>query len=102
MRCIRVLYTKPFENFIAPHTTEYRYITPFNKLKAINIPVVETKYCINYDEYISRIDDLIEKTQSPFDQELRFVEEKIRNEANQYAKNVADQNQKSSAPRGGV
>ena len=91
MRCIGVLYTKPFENFIAPHTTEYRYITPFNKLKAINIPVVETKYCINYDEYISRIDDLIEKTQSPFDQELRFVEEKIRNEANQYAKNVADQ-----------
>ena len=25
MRCIGVLYTKPFENFIAPHTTEYRY-----------------------------------------------------------------------------
>ena len=26
MRCIGVLYSKPFENFIAPHTTEYRYI----------------------------------------------------------------------------
>ena len=25
MRGIRVLYSKPFENFIAPHTTEYRY-----------------------------------------------------------------------------
>ena len=25
MRCIGVLYSKPFENFIAPHTTEYRY-----------------------------------------------------------------------------
>ena len=27
MRCIAVLYSKPFENFIAPYTTEYRYIT---------------------------------------------------------------------------
>ena len=27
MRCIEVLYSKPFENFIAPHTTEYRYNT---------------------------------------------------------------------------
>ena len=26
MRCIGVFYSKPFENFIAPHTTEYRYI----------------------------------------------------------------------------
>ena len=26
MRCIAVLYSKPFENSIAPHTTEYRYI----------------------------------------------------------------------------
>ena len=26
MRCIAVLYSKPFENFIAPYTTEYRYI----------------------------------------------------------------------------
>lgn len=67
------------------------FIAPLNNLKAINIPVVETKYCINYDEYISRIDDLVEKTQSSFEQELRFIEEKIRNEANQYAKNVADQ-----------
>ena len=25
MRCIAVLYSKPFENFIAPYTTEYRY-----------------------------------------------------------------------------
>ena len=25
MRCIGVFYSKPFENFIAPHTTEYRY-----------------------------------------------------------------------------
>ena len=25
MRCIAVLYSKPFENSIAPHTTEYRY-----------------------------------------------------------------------------
>ena len=25
MRCIEVLCSKPFENFIAPHTTEYRY-----------------------------------------------------------------------------
>jgi hypothetical protein len=25
VRCIAVLYSKPFENFIAPHTTEYRY-----------------------------------------------------------------------------
>jgi len=25
VRCIGVLYSKPFENFIAPHTTEYRY-----------------------------------------------------------------------------
>jgi len=25
VRCIEVLYSKPFENFIAPHTTEYRY-----------------------------------------------------------------------------
>lgn len=25
MRCIGVLYSKPFENSIAPHTTEYRY-----------------------------------------------------------------------------
>ena len=28
MRCIAVLYSKPFENFIAPYTTEYRYIDP--------------------------------------------------------------------------
>ena len=27
MRCIEVLYSKPFENFIAPHTTEYRYMS---------------------------------------------------------------------------
>ena len=26
VRCIGVFYSKPFENFIAPHTTEYRYI----------------------------------------------------------------------------
>ena len=26
MRCIAVLYSKPFENFIAPYTTEYRYM----------------------------------------------------------------------------
>jgi len=26
VRCIAVLYSKPFENSIAPHTTEYRYI----------------------------------------------------------------------------
>ena len=25
MRCIGVFYSKSFENFIAPHTTEYRY-----------------------------------------------------------------------------
>jgi hypothetical protein len=25
VRCIGVFYSKPFENFIAPHTTEYRY-----------------------------------------------------------------------------
>jgi len=25
VRCIAVLYSKPFENSIAPHTTEYRY-----------------------------------------------------------------------------
>ena len=25
MRCIGVLYSKPYENFIAPHMTEYRY-----------------------------------------------------------------------------
>jgi len=25
VRCIGVLYSKPFENFIAPYTTEYRY-----------------------------------------------------------------------------
>jgi len=25
VRCIAVLYSKPFENFIAPYTTEYRY-----------------------------------------------------------------------------
>ena len=34
MRCIGVLYSKPFENFIAPHTTEYRYkraYEPWNK-----------------------------------------------------------------------
>ena len=29
MRCIGVFYSKPFENFIAPHTTEYRYIWSF-------------------------------------------------------------------------
>ena len=35
MRCIGVFYSKPFENFIAPHTTEYRYKTtnnPFSKI----------------------------------------------------------------------
>ena len=26
VRCIGVFYSKPFENFIAPHATEYRYI----------------------------------------------------------------------------
>ena len=31
MRCIGVLYSKPFENFIAPHTTEYRYIASILK-----------------------------------------------------------------------
>jgi len=25
VRCIGVLYSQPFENFISPHTTEYRY-----------------------------------------------------------------------------
>ena len=29
MRCIAVLYSKPFENFIAPYTTEYRYMMLF-------------------------------------------------------------------------
>ena len=29
MRCIGVFYSKPFENFIAPHTTEYRYKSDF-------------------------------------------------------------------------
>ena len=30
MRCIGVFYSKPFENFIAPHTTEYRYIAYYS------------------------------------------------------------------------
>ena len=32
MRCIGVFYSKPFENFIAPHTTEYRYISDIQSL----------------------------------------------------------------------
>jgi len=32
VRCIAVLYSKPFENFIAPYTTEYRYIDGANHL----------------------------------------------------------------------
>ena len=38
MRCIGVFYSKPFENFIAPHTTEYRYINLENaNINTINI-----------------------------------------------------------------
>ena len=38
MRCIGVLYSKPFENFIAPHTTEYRYSTFLKtELRALGI-----------------------------------------------------------------
>ena len=32
MRCIAVLYSKPFENFIAPYTTEYRYKVRGNQI----------------------------------------------------------------------
>ena len=31
VRCIGVFYSKPFENFIAPHATEYRYNLEANK-----------------------------------------------------------------------
>ena len=34
MRCIGVFYSKPFENFIAPHTTEYRYNDLLNKFRS--------------------------------------------------------------------
>ena len=35
MRCIGVFYSKPFENFIAPHTTEYRYNILNTQLSAV-------------------------------------------------------------------
>jgi len=35
VRCIAVLYSKPFENFIAPYTTEYRYNYEINGQSAL-------------------------------------------------------------------
>lgn len=64
------------------------FITPLNKLKAINIPVVEAKYSIDYDEYISTIDDVIKKAESSFDKELRTIGTNIHNQSNQYVKNI--------------
>jgi len=37
VRCIGVLYSKPFENFIAPHTTEYRYSIICNSSNSTNV-----------------------------------------------------------------
>ncbi len=67
------------------------FITPFNKLKTINIPVVEAKYFIDYDEYISTINDVIQKAQFSFDKELRPMVTNIHNQSTQYVKNVTDQ-----------
>ena len=36
VRCIGVFYSKPFENFIAPHATEYRYNEQWTIINSIN------------------------------------------------------------------
>jgi len=67
------------------------FIAPLNKLKAINIPVVETKYAIDYNEYISIIDRVIQKAESAFKTELKSIGTNIHNQSNQYVKNFKDQ-----------
>ena len=48
MRCIGVFYSKSFENFIAPHTTEYRYKNPKVTWNCHSLPELITDHGKEY------------------------------------------------------